>query len=225
MGKMKDALVKLAKKVTGQEVKDENSISNVVNFMADNYEGGSGGSVSGIYTMSGKAISAQALDLSDAYQFDFDKFMEYLEASGIDLDEVVIRPEEDSFTLRAGLTTGDETYPAIVEIDLTHTELAWIGSFTIADATSGAYAAFDDINTEATMTLREVIEYFATKLDENSHSLQDITSINFLINNDIYIYRAAISDYQYLEFKNMDKFLKEAFKPAGSGSGSGEIGS
>lgn len=45
MGKMKDALVKLARKVTGKEVKDENSISNVVNFMADNYEGGgSGGS-------------------------------------------------------------------------------------------------------------------------------------------------------------------------------------
>ena len=44
MGKMKDALIKLARKITGKEVQDENSISNVVNFMADNYQGGGSGS-------------------------------------------------------------------------------------------------------------------------------------------------------------------------------------
>ena len=49
MGKMKDALVKLARKVTGKEVKDENSISNVVNFMADNYTGGGSGGAT-LYT-------------------------------------------------------------------------------------------------------------------------------------------------------------------------------
>lgn len=45
MGKMKDALIRLAKKVSGKDLDESNkdSMSNVISFMADNYEGGGGG--------------------------------------------------------------------------------------------------------------------------------------------------------------------------------------
>ena len=50
MGKMKDALVKLARKVTGKDVENKDSMSNVIEFMADNYEGGGSGGDTKLYT-------------------------------------------------------------------------------------------------------------------------------------------------------------------------------
>ena len=40
MGKMKEALVKLAKKIAGKEPENKDSISNVLNYIADNYSQG-----------------------------------------------------------------------------------------------------------------------------------------------------------------------------------------
>lgn len=87
MGKMKDALVRLAKKVTGKEVKDTNSISNVVDFMADNYTGGSGGGSDVSHIMLGEDVND--LLFNPASHFDADKLKALLVAKGFNLSDLV----------------------------------------------------------------------------------------------------------------------------------------
>ena len=84
MGKMKNALVRLAKKVTGKDVANKDSISNVLDFMADNYVGGSGnGGGTGHLILGDDALTLFGNEGSGC--FDTEKLKQLFANNGVDL--------------------------------------------------------------------------------------------------------------------------------------------
>lgn len=128
MGKMKDALVKLAKKVTGKEVEDKSSISNIIEFMADNYEGGSTSKTTG------QDLKDYLLSLDDPVVNLHEGFLAFLESKNIPVEEPIVDEDyveglSNSFTIR--FNPNNDLYVSILGWDTGMTHFNTLKEFLI----------------------------------------------------------------------------------------------
>lgn len=243
MGKMKDALVKLAKKVSGKELDKDNkdSMSNVINFMAENYGGGNGGSISGAYVFPKTAISQEAIGI-DTYDLDYDKVIEWLEKIGIDVDSQIIREEDNRVYIKIGFDINNAALSAttigsldsLIDIQLAHNAIDTTKySFSISFNNSYNRLISDYIVTEGeVITLRTIfnlckdsgpfLEGVNLPTIVDLLVADDSSNTHRLYSNEYIVYREAINDIEYGLVKNIDSMIKEVIIPYGSGSGSGD---
>ena len=217
MGKMKNALVRLAKKVTGKDVKDTNSISNVIDFMADNYTGGGAGTVSGTFNFSGAVISKEVLGYKSAY-IDMEALVDQLRKSGVDVDAPNFLNENER-----GVTINICPYTDISDLlklmFIRGGEYVWQLEYYTPDAPVSPKTI--DIIWEPTDSLKDILLRVENVINQRPFNLPSYGNmLQTVYNNMIALYYGEIGEYQFFNISDVNEFCKKVFIEYNSGSDS-----
>lgn len=217
MGKMKDALIRLAKKVTGQDVVNKDSMSNVLNFMADNYTGGGAGTVSGTFNFTGAVISKEVLGYKSAY-IDMEALVDQLRKSGVDVDAPNFLNENE-----LGVTIRICTYTelsALLTLGFHRGgEYVWQLEYYTPDAPVTPKTI--NIIWEPTDSLKDIllgVENVVNQQPFNLPTYSNMMQTNY--NNMIALYYGEINEYQFFNISDVNEFCKKVFIEYSSGSDS-----
>lgn len=217
MGKMKDALIRLAKKVTGQDVVNKDSISNVLNFMADNYTGGGAGTVSGTFNFSGAVISKEVLGYKSAY-IDMEALVDQLRKSGVDVDATNFLNENE-----LGVTISicpDSDVSAVLTFRFVRGgQYVWqLEYYTPDEPVTPKYI---DIIWEPTDSLKDILLRLENVVNQRPFNLPTYRNImQTEYSNMIALYYAEIDEYQFFNVSDVNEFSKKVFIEYNSGSDS-----